>query len=181
MVKALLEWPCLPIFQAHQARENLKSRQTKRTKAEQDIQQAIQQLAELTSKQTRLQTRLSEREARIDHQKETLNQLEQEVEQADATLGEAESKLQNAQQAFDRISEMRQKAEDSLQEHRQQTADLEKERKQALEKHATPHAGLARIKAQQEVLEQADTHKRCSQQPVGCSCRTGDSLGRSPG
>lgn len=142
--------------QAQQARDLLKSRQSARTKAEQDIRLDRQKLSELSNKQNRLQARLAEREMRLERQQESLNESIRAVEQAEKTLGEAESRVQNAQQALERITEIRQQAEETLQDHRQQIAALEADRKMALDQRSEQRGALARIKAQLEVLEQAD-------------------------
>lgn len=142
--------------QVQQAHDTLKSRQVERTKAEQDIRKARQSFSELSNKQNRLQVRLSERQTRLNHQQEALNSAIHAVEQADATLSEAESRVQKAQQALDRITLMRQQAEDVLQIHRQQISNFEIQRKQVIDQRSEERAALARIKAQLEVIEQAD-------------------------
>jgi chromosome segregation protein len=142
--------------QAQEARKALQLRQVERTKAEEAIRQARQAQSELENKQTRLQARLSERQSQLERQQKTLTEAIQAVEQAEQTLVEAESRLQQAEQAKNRISQMRQEAEQALQTHRQNLADLENGRKQVLDQRAQQREYLARIKAQLEVLEQAD-------------------------
>ena len=106
--------------------------------------------------QTRLQARLTERETRLERQQNSLDESIRAVEQAEVILSEAESRVKKAQQALERITEMRQQAEKALQSHRQQITALEAERKEALDQHSEQRTALARIKAQLEVLEQAD-------------------------
>ena len=142
--------------QAQQAREMLKVRQSERTKAEQDIRQAQQKLSGLSNNQTRLQARLSEHETRLERQQNSLNESIRAVEQAEVTLNEAKDRVQKAQQALIRITEMRQQAEKVLEAHRQQISTLEVERKETLDQRSEQRTALARIKAQLEVLEQAD-------------------------
>ena len=142
--------------QAQQARQALQARQVERVKAEQTIRQARQSLSELDNQQTRLQARLTERNSRLESQQQALNEAIHSVEQAEKTLAEAETRQKNAQQALTRFSQMRQQAEETLQTHRQQVAALEMQRKQALDQRSEQRATLARLKAQLEVLEQAE-------------------------
>ncbi len=142
--------------QVQQANDLLKTRQSERTQAEQDIRQSRQKLSDLNNQQTRLQARLSERETQLERQQEALNKSIRAVEQAEATLNEAEGRVQKAQHALERITEIRQQAEVDLQTQREQIAKLEDQRKSTLAQRAEQQTALARIKAQLEVIVQAD-------------------------
>ncbi len=142
--------------QADQARQVLETRQAKRSQTEQIIQQTRQTQVELENQQTRLQARLAERDHQLERQKKSLEEALTAVQVAEKTLTEVETRARKAQQAIERIGQMRREADKVLQAQRQQITDLEGERKQVLDQLAEQRTNLARLKAQLEVLEQAD-------------------------
>ena len=144
-------------IQISQAQEKLNSQNADRKKAEGDLQQAREQVDELRNQQTQLQVRQSELEERLDRQKAALIQSVQAVEQADTTLSEAESRVQKAEQAFARILGQLQKAEETLQAHRIEISKFEENRKKLLEQRSEQQSAYARIGAQLNVLEQAES------------------------
>ena len=142
--------------QHRQAQTALRARQTERLKAEQVLRQARQSLAELESKQTRLQARQAEREARLAQSRQTLLEAAKAAETAEQALRAAETRLQQAQQARERLAQSRQEAEAALAAQQERIAALEAERRQTAEQRAARRESLARLRAQLDVLEQAE-------------------------
>jgi len=142
--------------QSEHARQALQSRQAERSQAEQVIRKARQAQSELDSKQNHLQARLTERNHQLERQQTAFNEAVAADQKAEKTLAEAKARSQKAQQALERITQMRLEAEESLQSQHQQITALEDERKQRLDERAEQRTTLARLKAQLEVLEQAD-------------------------
>ncbi|MFN2234461.1 MAG: AAA family ATPase, partial [Anaerolineales bacterium] len=144
-------------IQIRQAQEKLNSQNADRKKAEGDLQKASEQLADLRNRQTQQQIRRSELETRLDRRKAALIVAVQAVDQAKDTLNEAENRVQKAQQAFESITGQLQKADEALRVHRIEISNFEEHRKKLFAQRSEQQAVYARIKAQLDVLEQADS------------------------
>lgn len=141
---------------AAEAREQLKQRQSERAEAEKNIRQGQARLADLSAQQTRLSTRLEEHRTRAERRQAELLQVEDDLSVAEGELQAAQARLAEAESAVQQAQAARQTAQQDVDTHRQQTVQLEAERKQMLEQQSKAQAELARSKAQLDVLEQAD-------------------------
>ncbi|MBU1660144.1 MAG: chromosome segregation protein SMC [Chloroflexi bacterium] len=142
--------------QAHLARQALQTRQVEQIRAEKAVRQSRQNLSSLTNRQSQLQARLAERQAQAERQQAALADATQAAAEADKILQAAEIRLKSADVALQRITVERQAADETLQAHRQKIAETEAARKVTLDERAACRADLARLKAQLEVLEQAE-------------------------
>lgn len=142
--------------QVQDVRRALQARQTERAAAEKEVQAARQGLSALTARQGQLQARLSERQSQAQRQQEALQAASGALAAAEKETQAAETRLQAAVQARRGAEARRQAAEDALQAHRQRTSEAETARKKLLDERSAVQAELARVRAQAEVLEQAE-------------------------
>ncbi len=142
--------------QVESARKALQHRQVERAAADKALQEARQVLASLNNRQATLQARLSERKAQAARQQDGLQSATAAVTQAEAALVAAETQLAAASKARQAAEDARQTAEDALAAHRQKLTEAETLRKQLLEQRATHQAEIARLRAQVEVIVQAE-------------------------
>ncbi|HEX7975100.1 MAG TPA: hypothetical protein VF498_11880, partial [Anaerolineales bacterium] len=142
--------------QVEAARQALAERQAERARSERELQAERQGLSALNARQGQLQARLSERKAQAERSQKTLDGAAQAVEAAEQELKRAEAGLQASRQAQQQAEAARQSAEQALQAHRPRLSQLEAARKKALDQRSAASADLARLKAQWEVLEQAE-------------------------
>jgi chromosome segregation protein len=131
-------------------------RLSEREQLEQDLQAARQNLTALNNQQTQLQARLGERQAQTERQQSAFKAAQQSVQETEQTLREAEDHLQVARQALERIGAARGEAEEKLETQRQQIDDLVSTRNSIADEQAERKTELARLKAQLDVLEQAE-------------------------
>jgi chromosome segregation protein len=142
--------------QAQAARKALQERQAERALVEEDLQRTRQNLSALGGRQGQLQARLAEREAQAQRQQQAFQAAGQAVIAAEKDVQAAEARWKAAGQARRTAEEKRQAAEAALQSHHQRLSEAESARKQALDLRSARQADLARLKAQAEVLEQAE-------------------------
>lgn len=142
--------------QVQVVRKSLQERQAERALVEEDLQRTRQNLSGLTGRQGQLQARLTERQAQAQRQQEALQFAGQAVSAAEKDVSAAETRWQAAGQARRSAEEKRQAAEAALQVHRERLAEAEAARKQAFDVRSTRQAEVARLRAQAEVLEQAE-------------------------
>jgi chromosome segregation protein len=142
--------------QAQTARKALQERQAERALVEEDLQRTRQNLSALGGRQGQLQARLAEREAQAQRQQQSLQAAGQAVIAAEKDVQAAESRWQAAIQARRAAEEKRQATDAALQNQRERLTQAETARKQLLDTRSARQADLARLKAQAEVLEQAE-------------------------
>ncbi|MBN1668002.1 MAG: chromosome segregation protein SMC, partial [Anaerolineales bacterium] len=142
--------------QVEQVRGSLSNRQAERDQVEHALRDARQQINTAGNQQARLQARQAERQSQIERQQAALQAANQSVGEAQKALREAESRLEQAAEARDSIRTRRQAAEQAVQVHHQQVEAAEVARRQALEQRSGQQAQQARLKAQLEVLDQAE-------------------------
>jgi chromosome segregation protein len=143
-------------IQVETAYRALQSQQEERVKIENLVQEARQSLSELINRQGNLQARLTERQAQAQQQTEILQNAEQEIETAGSGLHIAENKLVDAEKVLRQAEISRQASEQTLQTHRRKIIEGESVRRKTIENHSTLQTELARLKAQSDVLEQAE-------------------------
>ncbi len=142
--------------QAGSARKALQTRQAERERQEREVQAARKSLSDAYTRRDRLQARLSERQAQIERQQQavldaanTLAAAEKEVHTAQKALGEAQDGHRKAEAAYKEV-------ETAWQAQRQKVGEVEKARQQALDKTAAAKTERARLKAQLDVIQQAE-------------------------
>jgi len=142
--------------QAQATRKSLLERQAERALLEQEVQAARQALSGLNARQGQLQARLSERQNQEKRQQANLEGAGQAAAAAEKEMQAAEARLQTALQARRMAEGKRQAAEDALKEQQERIRAADAERKKALDGRSASQADLARLRAQNEVLEQAE-------------------------
>ncbi|MFH1524076.1 MAG: chromosome segregation protein SMC, partial [Chloroflexota bacterium] len=142
--------------QMQTAQAALDSRQDQKTRLETDLQSARQKLDELTARRAGLQARLEELTTRAEGQKQKLETITQAISSADDEVEKATQEFKQASVARQKVETAEQKAEEALQLARNRQADLETKVKEKQSTRASQLAEQARLKAQQDVLEQAE-------------------------
>ena len=142
--------------QLESANQDYKVRQTEREKAQRTVNEIRRRLSERTNRENRLQARLTERMAQNDRQVAALEVTLQAVTHADEDLGRAQARLDAAQNASEQISEIRQKSEAELADHRRELESLEHSREKVSHELSDFTTDLTRLNAQLDVLEQAE-------------------------
>ena len=142
--------------QADAARRTLAERQAQRGAAEKTVQTVRQEQGRLNAQQGELQTRLSERQAQVEKARRGLDTADEAVARAEGEHKAAGERLSASRQSEQQAEQTRQTAEDVLLQHRQRLAQVEGLRKQALDDRSAAQSELARLKAQLDVLEQAE-------------------------
>lgn len=142
--------------QAEQARQALLARQEERTQTEHAVQDARQALANLGTHQERLKARQAERQAQGARQALALESAIQEAEIAKSEAQAASERARSAEMESQAAEERHQQALLALDSARQALAQAESQRQTLMEKRATHETETARVRAQLEVLEQAE-------------------------
>ena len=144
------------IAQTKAAQVALGQRLAEKDQAQSELQTAQQRLEKLTTQRTGLHARLGELTERAENQKQKHAQMLQ-------AITSAEAEVEKAAQALKAVSEIRQKAEKSVQRAeaelvlvQNQIKDLESKSKGKQSERSGKQAEQARLKAQMDVLEQAE-------------------------
>ena len=143
-------------IQALQSRKNLAARQVERDQVERSLRNARQ---ELTAAETR-QVQLRAHQHEIAQRQETIARNQESVEKTLASLRQEavglESSLHQWALERDGVERARQEKENQWQSLRQQISEQESERRRVQDQKSRIDANKARIRAQVEVLEQAE-------------------------
>jgi chromosome segregation protein len=142
--------------QMRTAQATLDDRQTQKIRLEADLQSARQKLDEFTARRAGLQARLDELAARTEGQKQKLDVAAQAISSAEAEAEEAAQEFKEVVIARQKAETAVQNAERDLQLARNRLADLEAQVKEKQSARVTRQAKQARLKAQLDVLEQAE-------------------------
>lgn len=142
--------------QAKRVREGLKARQAERDQLEKKVQTARQAVGSLTGREAHLRARLNDRQSQLSRQQESLKDLHKSLGTNEEALRQAQATLANLQAELEKSQKHRQTAEEALRGLLTERADVELEKKSLLEKKAASSADIARLKAQLDILEQAD-------------------------
>ncbi len=142
--------------QAAGARQALQERLEERRKAEDEIQSARQRLGALNARQGELQAVLGEREALVTRSRLNLESTSQAIDKSAAALQAARQRHQEAQQNLIEASQAAVESEEALAKHAARQEALHADRRSLADELSNQNAQLARVKAQQQVLEQAE-------------------------
>jgi len=142
--------------QARAAQTALNERQAEESRLESDLGSARKKLDELTAQRAGLQARMDELAARSETQKQKLEAATQAIALADSEAGQASQEFKAAASARQKAETAMQKAEAEFQSAEKRLAELEEKVKQRQAERAAKQAEQARLKAQLDVLEQAE-------------------------
>jgi chromosome segregation protein len=144
------------VSQAAAVRKMLDARQAERTEVEKLVQEARQALGTLTARQSHLQARLSERKTQSLRQSEGLEAAVNALTSAERELERANQQIDNEGQNQAQAIAAHQSAQAAFQAYQKQMAEMEAERKALQDQRSQMVAEAARLKAQADVLEQAE-------------------------
>jgi chromosome segregation protein len=142
--------------EAAASRQALSDRQVQRRKAEDAAGAARQEQSNLTARQSHLSARQAERKLQSSRREEAMASARKAVESSAQEVQAAQNRLHEAEAAYKQAAGVRQKAEEAVAVHSQKQVEAERARRQALEAHAAGSAEAARLKAQLDVLDQAE-------------------------
>lgn len=142
--------------QVEAARRSLAARQAERAAAEKELQAARQAQGALNARQGQLQARLAERRAQAERSQKALAAASEAVKAAEQELQAAEARSQAARQAQEAAEVQRKEADEVFSAHRRRLVEVEAARKEALDQRTAASTEVARLKAQLDVLEQAE-------------------------
>jgi chromosome segregation protein len=145
-------------LEADHARRTLAEHQAEGVEAEKNVQTARQSLTNLTARQAHLQARLSERRSQVDRQFEDLQTISQNILASEKELVAAESRYKSLESNWKESRNTRQVAEEILEFQKKRSTELETTRKDVLEHRSDKDAEIARVKAQIEVIDRAETN-----------------------
>jgi chromosome segregation protein len=138
------------------ANRSLAARQAERAEVEKVLQGARQSLSSLTARQAHLQARLAESRLQAERQAEMLQTAVKAQAASGGELQTSEAKLKSLDLTLkDRLAALK-VAEESLQAHQLRVDELDAARKDIQDQRSSNAADAARIKAQLEVIEQAE-------------------------
>jgi chromosome segregation protein len=143
--------------QLSKAHHALAAQQQERSRVEKSIQDLRQQHANLNIRQGQMQARLVEIQAQAERLHKALETATQGQAKAEQARQAADAHRQAALQAVQQAEQAYQTAAEAALSGQKQVEAGELERKQALEERSLLAAELARLKAQQDVLDQAET------------------------
>jgi len=142
--------------QATAAQTTLNERQGEKSRLESDLGSARKKLDELTARRAGFQAHMDELAARSETQKQTLKAATQDIALAESEAGQASQEFKAAASARQKAETAMQKAEAEFQLAEKRLAGIEEKVKQRQAERAAKQAEQARLKAQLDVLEQAE-------------------------
>ncbi|HEX9385105.1 MAG TPA: chromosome segregation protein SMC [Anaerolineales bacterium] len=138
------------------AQEALQTRQVERTSVEERLRSARTEIEKWNAQRAESQARLDELKSRLENLQSRLENANKAIEAAELNARQAEEKHTQASQLREEAEARLREAETQLREKRQQVERLENERRAKSEERAQQLAQHTRLKAQLEVLEQAE-------------------------
>ncbi|GAB4541044.1 MAG: chromosome segregation protein SMC [Anaerolineales bacterium] len=138
------------------AQSLLQSRQAERAALDEQLLQIRRQLEELSQRRAENNARMDELQLRIAAQSQRMELAQAAMAQSEVALQRSAAQYEAARQARARVQMELQQAEESAAAKKLESDRLEEERRAALETRARCESDHSRIKAQQEVLQQAE-------------------------
>jgi chromosome segregation protein len=138
------------------ARKNLRARQAERDKADQDQRSIRRQLVEAETRQVQLRAHENELSNRLESLHKSQQTLKTAVDSEAEALRRGQERLEEAARQRDQSTEAVKKAEQALQMQRRQLEEMENQRRKVLEERSNLEAQRTKLRAQFEVLEQAE-------------------------
>lgn len=131
-------------------------RQGEKNRLEADLETARRRLAELAARRAGLQARLDELAARSEGQKQKLDAAAEAIQSATAEAEKADTEYRRLSSLVKQAEASLQKVETELQTAKKRQSDLELQVKEKQSARAAKQAEQARLKAQLDVLAQAE-------------------------
>lgn len=138
------------------AQQMLQSRQAERVAVEEQLTAARAEIETWSTQRAESQARLDELKTRLDNLQSRLSNVEKSIESAQALAHEAEERYRASTARREEAEAQLRESESRLAEKRQAVERLENERRAKAEERAGQLAEHTRLKAQLEVLEQAE-------------------------
>ena len=142
--------------QVEEARHSLQKKQAEHTQGEDQLRTARSQLDTWSAQRAEAQARLEELKSRFDSLQSRLEHAGKSIETAEAHAREIRENYDQSRQARETAQESWQQAAEKESERRNSIAELENQRRVRSEERAQRLAEHTRVKAQLEVLEQAE-------------------------
>jgi len=142
--------------QAEQARKAMEERQAQRQSIEQALRETRRQLTSLETRQVHVKAHRQELTARLENLARTRQNLTAALEGADQALKEAEEKLRQARQDRTEAELDLSEYDEQVQAQQRQSVELETRRKKLQENLNRLVTQESRLRAQMDVLEQAE-------------------------
>jgi chromosome segregation protein len=138
------------------AQEALQTRQAEQTSVEQQLASARAEIEKWSAQRAESQARLDELKSRLENLQSRLEKADKAIETAETNARQAEEKHAQTSQTREEAETRLREAETQWREKRQQVERFENERRGKSEERAQQLAQYTRLKAQLEVLEQAE-------------------------
>jgi chromosome segregation protein len=138
------------------AQSALSERRTERAEAEKELQDARRQLNTLGGKRAQLQAHLDSLESSIAAQKDKIDSNERTLKDVEEKTAQAEKEAERAKKAREKAEETHQRAEEAFTAQQEKTEKLENDHRNLLASQAERETSQSKLKAQLEVLEQAE-------------------------
>jgi chromosome segregation protein len=136
--------------------QDLQNQKSEREKAEQALQEAQHTLSGHTARQAYLSARLVERKAQVERQESEMETSSKVLRGLELTMQTAETRLQHSNERVKLAEQTYEEVEAGLRIIRDELGKVEFERKQVLDKIGQLQTSAARIKAQLDVIDQAE-------------------------
>jgi chromosome segregation protein len=134
----------------------LQSRQQERTGVEEQLARTREQLEALSQQRAENNARLDELKSRIESQKQKIEQTRTSIASAEVAAAKAKELYDSARKQREEAIAALQDAEKSLLNKKVESENIERIRRDALEKRTREESEHSRLKAQIEVLEQSE-------------------------
>lgn len=142
--------------QVEVAQKAFETRSKQRDLQERELREARKMLVSAETKQVQVKARLAELENRAQEKTRSLSSVETGIVKENDTLKELETKVQKAVRLKEQAEIDFQDAEEAVVNLRRKIDEVESQRRKLVEKRGQLEAGQAKIKAQLDVLDQAD-------------------------
>jgi len=142
--------------QAAEVRRMLQKREAERARIDQQLRDARHAMMNSETRQVQSKAHQRELSTRLEDQRRSQQNLAQGSEAAAKSVESARARLESAETQQQQARQVVKDAEAALHDHQKQVADLEAARRKAQEERAQLDTARARLKAQLDVLEQAE-------------------------
>jgi chromosome segregation protein len=138
------------------AQNSLQTRQSERAALEEELTQIRGQVESLSQQRAENNARLDELKSRIEAQSQRIEQTKAAIANGESLSVRAAAQYEAARKAREQASLALQEAEAKVITKKNETDRIERERREALEQRTKEESDHSRLKAQLEVLEQAE-------------------------
>ena len=142
--------------QSAAAQAAFRARMKEREKIEQALRENRRNLLNVETRQVQLRAHMTELTSRAETLDAALQNLRQGLTREIQVLNDAQTRLEESSQRRSQLEQERRKIEEKIIDHRKSMQASETQRRQALDVRAGLDAERTRVKAQLDVLEQAD-------------------------